>query len=78
MDELEHCGPKAYDSFVKALEETRQTPAVEDLSEALRQLETSSIALSLDGNILFEILLIFTHTAGLMALAAELIVLAWK
>ena len=76
MDELEHCGPKAYDSFVKTLEETRQTSAVEDLSEALRQLETSSNARTPDGNILFEILLILIHTAGLMAV--ELIVLPWK
>jgi len=60
--ELEHCGPNAFESFVKALEETDQSHAVKDLSEALRQLEMPSISCTPDGNMLLQILLTFIHT----------------
>jgi len=34
LDELEHCGPKALDTFVEALNETGQEHAAQILTEA--------------------------------------------
>jgi len=44
LDELERCGPNAFESFVKALRETEQPHAVEALNEALAPHEMSNIS----------------------------------
>jgi len=53
LDELERCGPNAFDSFMRALEATAQSHVVEAINEALVAQQTSNIRPASDGNVLF-------------------------
>ena len=61
LDELDRCGPNAFDSFVDALRDTDQPHAVEVLREALAQHEVSDISHTHRGNYTLPISQLLTY-----------------
>jgi len=49
LDNLERCGPKAFDGLLKALEETKQEHVADILTDAVKQIEKSNKSGIADG-----------------------------
>lgn len=64
LDELDRCGPNAFDSFVKALEETGQHNAVEALSEVMTTHEMSNVAHTARGRYTFPTVQLFSYACS--------------
>jgi len=64
LDELEHCGPNAFDSFKRALEETDQPYAVAAINETLTGQQLSNIHPTSDGSVLLLTYSTPIHTAS--------------